>query len=50
MKTVDVGAILDDGHFGGYQKLLVFATAMTIILDGFDNQVMGGAIPVLMRE
>ena len=23
---------------------------MTIILDGFDNQVMGGAIPVLMRE
>jgi AAHS family 4-hydroxybenzoate transporter-like MFS transporter len=50
MKTVDVGAVLDDGHFGRYQKLLVFATAMTIILDGFDNQVMGGAIPVLMRE
>jgi AAHS family 4-hydroxybenzoate transporter-like MFS transporter len=23
---------------------------MTIILDGFDNQVMGGAIPALMRE
>ena len=50
MKTVDVGAILDDGKFGGYQKLLVFATAMTIILDGFDNQVMGGAIPALMRD
>src|SRR5215831_2833476 len=48
MKTVDVGAVLDDGPFGGYQKLLVFATAMTIILDGFDNQVMGAAIPVLM--
>ena len=48
MKTVDVGAILDDGPFGGYQKLFVFATAMTIILDGFDNQVMGAAIPVLM--
>jgi len=50
MKTVDVGVVLDDGHFGGYQKLLVFATALTIILDGFDNQVMGGAIPLLMRE
>src|SRR5438477_4133137 len=50
MKTVDVGAVLDEGQFGGYQKLLVFATAMTIILDGFDNQVIGGAIPVLMRE
>jgi len=50
MKTVDVGAVLDDGQFGGYQKLLVFATALTIILDGFDNQVMGGAIPALMRD
>ena len=50
MKTVDVGALLDDGHFGGYQKLLVFVTALTIILDGFDNQVMGGAIPALMRD
>ena len=50
MKTVDVGKVLDDGPFGRYQKLLVFATAMAIILDGFDNQVMGGAIPALMRE
>ena len=50
MKTVDVGAILDEGPFGKYQKLLVLFTALTIILDGFDNQVMGGAIPVLMRE
>src|SRR5215471_5045291 len=50
MKTVDVGAVLDEGQFGGYQKLLVFATAMTIILDGFDNQVMGAAIPALMRD
>src|SRR5436190_13153259 len=50
MKTVDVGAVLDEGQVGGDEKLLVFATAMTIILDGFDNQVMGGAIPVLMRE
>ena len=50
MKTVDVGAVLDNGEFGGYQKLLVFATAMTIILDGFDNQVMGAAIPALMKD
>jgi AAHS family 4-hydroxybenzoate transporter-like MFS transporter len=50
MKTVDVGAILDKGEFGGYQKLLVLFTALTIVLDGFDNQVMGGAIPALMRD
>ena len=50
MKTVDVGSILDDGQWGGYQKLLVFATALIIVLDGLDNQVFGGVIPVLMRE
>lgn len=50
MKAVDVGAVLDEGHWGGYQKLLVFATALTIILDGVDNQLLGVAIPVLMSE
>jgi MFS family permease len=50
MKTVDVGAALDEGQWGGYQKLLVFATALTIILDGLDNQLLPPAIPVLMKE
>src|SRR4029453_17701313 len=50
MKTVDVGAVLDEGQWGGYQKLLVFATALSIILDGLDNQVLGSAIPALMKE
>ena len=50
MKTVDVGVALDEGQWGGYQKLLVFATALTIILDGLDNQLLPPAIPVLMKE
>src|SRR5712691_3485332 len=50
MKTFDVGAALDEGQWGGYQKLLVFATALTIVLDGFDNQLLGAAIPALMNE
>ena len=50
MKTFDVGAALDEGQWGGYQKLLVFATALTIVLDGFDNQLFGAAIPALMNE
>ena len=50
MKTVDVAVLLDEGPWTGYQKRLVFATALTIILDGFDNQVLGAAIPALMRE
>ncbi len=50
MKTVDIGVLLDEGHWSAYQKLLVAATALAIVLDGFDNQVMGSAIPALMRE
>jgi AAHS family 4-hydroxybenzoate transporter-like MFS transporter len=50
MKTVDVGVLLDEGPWSGYQKRLVFATALTIILDGFDNQLLGAAVPALMRE
>src|SRR5437764_1317810 len=50
MTNVDVGRVLDEGDWSGYQKLLVFATALTIVFDGLDNQVLGGAIPVLMRE
>jgi AAHS family 4-hydroxybenzoate transporter-like MFS transporter len=50
METVDVGRILDESDWSGYQRLLVFATALTIVFDGLDNQVLGGAIPVMMRE
>ena len=37
MKTVDVGVVLDEGRWSGYQKLLIVGTALTIILDGIDN-------------
>lgn len=50
MKAVDVGAILDEGEWSGYQKLLVAATALTIVLDGLDNQLLAVATPALMRE
>ena len=47
---VDAGRLLDDGPWSGYQKLLVLATALTIILDGVDNQLLPNAIPTLIRE
>src|SRR6476646_3208208 len=50
MKTVDVAAILDEGAWSGYQKLLVGATALTIILDGLDNQLLAAAVPAMMKE
>jgi AAHS family 4-hydroxybenzoate transporter-like MFS transporter len=49
-QTIDVGALLDDARWSGYQKFLVAATAMTIILDGLDNQLLGAAVPSMMRE
>src|ERR1041384_5984916 len=49
MKTVDVGVMLDEGPWRGYQKLLVFVTALAIVLDGVDNQLLSVAIPALMR-
>src|SRR5262245_13628738 len=50
MVTVDVGSILDEGRWSGYQKLLVAAAALTIVLDGLDNQLLAAAIPALMKE
>jgi len=50
MKTVDVGVMLDEGPWRGYQKLLVFVTALAIVLDGVDNQLLSVAIPAMMRD
>jgi AAHS family 4-hydroxybenzoate transporter-like MFS transporter len=50
MKTVDVGTVLDEGRWTGYQKLLIFGTALTIILDGVDNQLLPNAVPTLIAE
>jgi AAHS family 4-hydroxybenzoate transporter-like MFS transporter len=50
MKTVDVGVLIDEGRWTGYQKLLVFGTALTIILDGVDNQLLPNTVPTLIKE
>ena len=50
MKTVDVGQVLDEGRWTGYQKLLIVGTALTIVLDGVDNQLLPNSIPTLMKE
>ncbi|HYR42556.1 MAG TPA: MFS transporter [Terriglobia bacterium] len=50
MKTIDVGHVIDEGRWTTYQKLLILGTALTIILDGVDNQLLGNAVPSLMKE
>src|SRR4029077_11685338 len=50
MRTLDVGQVIDDGRWTGYQKLLIFGTALTIILDGVDNQLLPNAVHLLAPE
>jgi AAHS family 4-hydroxybenzoate transporter-like MFS transporter len=50
MKTIDVGYVIDEGRWTTYQKLLILGTALTIILDGVDNQLLANAVPLLMKE
>lgn len=47
---VDVTLLLDTGHWGAYQKALTLLAALAVIFDGFDIQILGFAIPSIMRE
>src|SRR3954471_4686048 len=49
-RTYDIGTILDDGPWARYQIYMVFLAALSIILDGFDGQLIGFAIPAIMLE
>jgi AAHS family 4-hydroxybenzoate transporter-like MFS transporter len=46
----DIGMILDDGGWTGFQKIVVAFAAFSIILDGFDGQMIGFAIPSLIKS
>ncbi|QBR03145.1 MFS transporter [Paraburkholderia pallida] len=48
--TVDIGQALDDGPFTLLQRFAVLLTALAIVVDGFDGQLIGFAIPTLMKE
>src|SRR6188472_2775658 len=50
MATTDIGRVIDEGRWGRYQKWLVFLTALTIVFDGIDNQLLGIVIPTVMKE
>jgi len=49
-RSVDVAALLDDSAWTTYQKLMTALAALAVIFDGFDIQILGFAIPSLIRE
>lgn len=48
--SIDIGRSLDDGVYSKFQKLVVFLAALSIVMDGFDGQLIGFAIPMIIKE
>lgn len=47
---IDIGRVLDEGPYTTMQKIVVFMAAMAIVTDGFDGQLIGFAIPSIIKE
>lgn len=48
--TIDAGACIDNSPWTGYQKWLTALTAIAVTFDGFDIQILGFAIPSLVKD
>lgn len=48
--AIDVGLLLDAGPWGAWQKAFTLLAALAVLFDGFDIQILGVAIPSIMRE
>jgi len=46
----DVSQAIDDGGFTTLQKMAYLFAALAIVVDGFDGQMIGYAIPVIIKE
>lgn len=46
----DVGQALDGGRFSALQCMAVLLAALSIVMDGFDGQLIGFAIPSIIQE
>lgn len=49
-RTYDLAALFDERGWGGYQKLVLALCSLAILLDGFDNQALGFALPAIIAE
>jgi AAHS family 4-hydroxybenzoate transporter-like MFS transporter len=48
--AIDLAPLVDEGAWGNRQKLFVLVTALAIVFDGADNQLLGIALPAMMRD
>ncbi|HTK35297.1 MAG TPA: MFS transporter [Caulobacteraceae bacterium] len=49
-QPVDVAALIDRSPFGTYQKLILAVAALCVIADGLDSQLIGFAVPLMLKE
>ena len=49
-QAFDIGDRIDSGPWTAWQKRVVLLVALAIILDGFDNQILGFVAPVLLKQ
>jgi MFS transporter, AAHS family, 4-hydroxybenzoate transporter len=48
--TIDLARLIDDSHWTPYQRRLVALTALAVVFDGFDNQLLGVALPAIIDD
>jgi AAHS family 4-hydroxybenzoate transporter-like MFS transporter len=48
--TIDIGELIDASRCTGLQKLAIALAACSIIFDGFDGQLIGFAIPAILKD
>ncbi|MBL8552131.1 MAG: MFS transporter [Hyphomonadaceae bacterium] len=49
-RGVDIGQTLDAGAWTAFQKLVLALASLAFLVDGIANQVLGLAVPALMRD
>lgn len=49
-QPLSIGEVIDGGPWSFLQRFVVLLAALSIVLDGFDGQLIGFAIPVLIKE
>jgi AAHS family 4-hydroxybenzoate transporter-like MFS transporter len=49
-QRVELGRLLDEGAWTGYQKRVVALTASAVAFDGLDIQIVGYIIPAVAKE
>jgi AAHS family 4-hydroxybenzoate transporter-like MFS transporter len=48
--VIDIGSLIDRAAWSPLAKLYVFMAALAVLLDGYDNQVLGFALPAMIAE